>query len=805
MALTAEHWRRVSNTVRGVTAVLLATAPGAFESPKNFGRNLQNPFSVFTAEAGELQSPLEQLAIYNEALQRYSTLLAKKDLAGLEKYSPGDSNFSWKSAGTEPLKYRSKAEFLGLLRQALVRSEPKCIGYVQSRRATEYRILFQNFSLGNHPDASGYSYIVLGIVPFENSVSSVLRGVEEVAKKDLETAKSTVTPCGVKTPAVPKPEIPPELAKTKVVYLAGEGKQVQGAFYDRKNLYIANLDGTEEKQLTDDNNQKRDLKFFPNGKEVIYVESDKDAKNGGIIKLNIETGEKEYLTQTPRDFCPSPDVDGSLKFHKMEGGDRFGESFENVYSIDLKTKKVEQITNDKIGSSEACPTPSPDGELIAISTNVFASHGRYPGGIAIYQKNELKNFDPGRLPPLIDGATPLFWSPDSKWLYFRNWERKEGGPMTYSLHRVFVETGRVEDLPITNIIGASIAPKGEWVISIHLLGKGSASIMAHNLLRKEISRQLFTRDSYTFYDIAVQPKVFVPEKNTIVLFPGLGSVIKNGKYTGGVFDNLVEIFKYEMGYKDENILLASLGGSTFDSQGRYTPKDQDCTDTLRDQDTNGTAVAQLLRDNTRLHPNDQLTLITHSLGSIGTLRGLEQLLNDNSGFDFSRIKLIVTHGPNLGIDKPAWQYLFSPFRIFDLPPDCNLDLALFKLPFPTEINYPALVELKEMWERLPQTTKDRASLTARLTARGAKVYALGSFQDCVMDALACYMPDFLSEIKMLTNPGKFTSLTQELPGAVNIMRHLGHRGIFGHDTFLNTEEGQAIIATLVGRQLKAGN
>src|SRR3989344_1271683 len=425
--MNAELGRRFVNLGRAtIAAGMLWATPGAFEIPKNFGRNVQNPFSVTTAEAGELQSPLEQLALYNEALIRYSSLLSKKDLAGLEKYSPGDSNFSWKSAGSEPFKYRSKAEFLALLRQALARSEPKCVGYVQSRRATEYRILYENFSLGNHPDASGYSYIVLGIVPFEDGVSSVLRGVEEVAKKDLETVKSSVMPCKIETSAVPKPEIPPELAKTKVVYISGEGKQVQGDYHDRKNLYVANLDGTEERQLTDDNNQKMGLNFLPNGKEVVYAQFENGSDKGGIVKLNIETGDSEYLTQGGADFCPSSDIDASVKYHKIERGDRFGESFENAYSVDSKTKKVEQITTDTIGSAEECPTPSPDGELIAISTYVYASHGRYPSGIAVYPKNELKNFDPGRLPPLIKGGTPLFWSPDSKWLYFRNREDKVG-------------------------------------------------------------------------------------------------------------------------------------------------------------------------------------------------------------------------------------------------------------------------------------------------------------------------------------------------------------------------------------------
>src|SRR3990167_6912006 len=304
------------------------------------------------------------------------------------------------------------------------------------------------------------------------------------------------------------------------------------------------------------------LNFLPNGKEVVYAQFENGSDKGGIVKLNIETGDSEYLTQGGADFCPSSDIDASVKYHKIERGDRFGESFENAYSVDSKTKKVEQITTDTIGSAEECPTPSPDGELIAISTYVYASHGRYPSGIAVYPKNELKNFDPGRLPPLIKGGTPLFWSPDSKWLYFRNREDKVGGPMTFSLHRVFVETGRVEDLLITNTIGASIAPKGEWVISIHP-GKGFYSIMAHNLFKKEAPRQLFVRDNYLFYDIAVQPKVFVPKRKLVGFSPGLTTEIVGEEVsleTSGLTDELQTELILEDGFERTDFIRFSPRG-----------------------------------------------------------------------------------------------------------------------------------------------------------------------------------------------------------------------------------------------------
>ncbi len=799
--MNAELGRRFVNLGRAtIAAGMLWATPGAFESPKNFGRNLQNPFSVSTADAGELYSPLEQLAIYNEALQRYSTLLAKKDLAGLEKYSPGDSNFSWESAGAGPSDYRTKAEFLALLRQALARSEPKCVGYVQSRRATEYRILFENFSLGNRPDASGYSYIVLGIVPFEDGVSSVLRGVEEVAKKDLETVKSSVTPCKTETQAVPKPEIPPELAKTKFIYTIKKD--------DSRVLYQANLEKNENLALVDSATNPLSADWLDND-TLVYSSGQGtffDYPWSGIRMRNLKTGKDELLFdeekgKESRNSCPTTDSKGNVWFIRSERGFFFTE---DIYISGKEQRGVRPLTeiNKKTIS---CPKFSPDGKMLALYSGIRAvDAGR--GEIQVYS-TETFEADYSAERPLyrFRGIDVFDWSPDGNKLLIRRVTRQSDNSFSDRGYTIDLRSGK-EEIVGGDFISAIWSADQNWVLASVRTGQKGSAIQGYKLGIAEpitIFKSEGEIDSLKRYS---ERKVFVPERNTIILFPGLGSVIKNGKYTGGVFDDLVEIFKYEMGYnKDEDILLASLGGSTFDSQGRHIPKDQDCTDTLRDQDTNGTVVAQLLREYARLNPNKQITLITHSLGSIGTLRGLEQLLNNDPDFDFSRIKLIITHGPNLGIDKPAWQYLFAPLRVFDLPPDCNLDLGLFKTPFPSEINYPALVELKDMWERLPQTIKDRASHTARLTARGAKVYALGSFQDCVIDSLACYMPDFLSEIKMLTNPGKFTSLTQELPGAVNIMRHLGHRGVFGHDTMLKTEEGQAIVTTLVGRQLKTGN
>src|SRR3989344_88454 len=98
--MNAELGRRFANLGRATIAVgMLWATPGAFEIPKNFGRNLQNPFSVSTAEAGELYSPLEQLAPAGlTALEKYPPIFENKDLDIIAKNMRDQGergNFTW--------------------------------------------------------------------------------------------------------------------------------------------------------------------------------------------------------------------------------------------------------------------------------------------------------------------------------------------------------------------------------------------------------------------------------------------------------------------------------------------------------------------------------------------------------------------------------------------------------------------------------------------------------------------------------------------------------------------------------------
>lgn len=811
--MSAELQKRLLNLGRAVTlAGLLGGSSGAFESPKFFGQNSKR------AHAAELNSPLEQelLPIHKEGLSRYSSFLAKKDLAGLERYLFGDNNFTWRSAGSEPFKYRGKVEFLALLKQALARSEPRCVGYKLGRRATDYRILFENFSLGNNPDASGYSYIVLGIVPYQDGVSSLFGGVEEVAKKDLVKEKKEVQPCNTEIITQPepkletKPELKPEpkaevktellpaLAKTKVVYIAG--KDDKGSIFGaREDLYIANLDGMEERQLTDDDKHKRDVKFLPSGKEVVYAEAGRNERTGGIVKLNIETGEKKYLTHGTYDFCPSPSVDGEVLYHRGEvnstGG--FAVSFENTYSVDSSGKE-KQITNDTVGSSEACPVPSPDGKHIAISTRIFAGHGK-PSGIAIYPKEELKNFDPDKLPKLIEGGRPLFWSPDGRWLYINRYHAN-GRPYLY---RAEVSTGEVESLLATVSNGVSLSPDGQWfIVPVSNSRTGSSEIIAMQPGKVTSTRALFTVDNVV-QGIAIQPKVFVPEKNTIILFPGLGSTIKNGEYTGGLFDQAIEAL-LDRGYKRGDILLASLGGWTFTESGFYIPKDQGCDALLKDQDFNSEYVIQLLKDLQEKRPNSNFVLVTHSLGSIRVLRALERIKDENIDIDVQRLKVVIAHGPNIGINTYSFEWIAAQFDPKKLDEDCDITIGPFDLaiPQPTQINFPALVELKKMWDDRKERRSKLAILMGWLGAKGVDVITLGNANDKVVALGSSFLSEFDLEmaIMMGANPDDLPMYTQYVPGARNVMRFLGHE-YWGHEQYFRKPEGLAIFIVAVGQQI----
>ncbi|TSC88676.1 MAG: hypothetical protein G01um10145_843 [Microgenomates group bacterium Gr01-1014_5] len=789
MSLTAEHWRRVSNVVRGVTAgVLLAGHPGAFESPRNFGRNLQ------TASATELYLAREQ--VLNDlspaaarAAAKYQKIIEGRDIAEIARrigIQGIDARFHWKVQGVSSSPFKNESQMIELLKTSFSKTAPECVGYTLGM---ELRVVFKNLSALGFSELSGYSGVIFHFNP--RFIAFMPTRVEEIPKKDLPQTLAGLKPC---KNYFTESEYPTSFAKTKVVYIGAKGEQ--------GDIYVANLDGSEEKRLTNDDRSKQDVKFI-NNEEVVYADlgpkskSVKDSKRG-IVKLNIHTGKEEYLTSLGGDqgldLCPSSDVDNTVKFHRIEAGKNFVESFENVYSVDLRTKRVEQITSDKVSSAESCPTPSPDGKQIAIGTYISGRHG--PSGTVIYPRDQLKNFNPEKLPRLIHGG-PLFWSPDGRWLYTSGAE-DEAYPL---LFRTEVSSGKVESLLINTWRGVSITPDGNWIIT-SISDGGFATVIAQQPKEHIPTHRLFERD-FAIYELTVQPKVFVPKRKLVGFSPGLTTEIVGegvSLETSGLTDELQTELIQEDGFERTDFMRFSPRGIYWDEKtGRWLSRTSSCDDSLSSPEWRADRFVESIIALREADSDREIVVVTHSEGAIPWLTAMQKIRDKKLNINLQGIKFIFVDAPAQGVGESVIDIYNRVFR------DASSDACKIiwdSMPQPSLLNFDAGKNLINYGKNRVARKQEINEIVSWMKAQGIGVYALINYQDCVISLNICLMPEELVEILFLTNPSRLEDmLSQEIPGAINIGRFLGAIEGFGHDRFFKSEIGRAILRAVIGRQL----
>ncbi|TJY37769.1 TolB family protein [Pontimicrobium aquaticum] len=186
---------------------------------------------------------------------------------------------------------------------------------------------------------------------------------------------------------------------------------------------IANIDGSNIKQLSNSRNYSGVPSFSKDGKWVVFYEHE----NGRMGKRNIfkiktdGTGKKQLTSNSTHHYTPSFSPDGSkITFLSGRGGPNY-----EVFVMNSDGSNITNITNHP--SHESAPSWSPDGKQIAflsIRNGYLNLYTINPDGTKIKNitKNEEKNFNSfTETDQSVDELSYLYgtsWSPDGKSIVF---------------------------------------------------------------------------------------------------------------------------------------------------------------------------------------------------------------------------------------------------------------------------------------------------------------------------------------------------------------------------------------------------
>ncbi|HVU30542.1 MAG TPA: hypothetical protein VHE36_09095 [Sphingomicrobium sp.] len=175
----------------------------------------------------------------------------------------------------------------------------------------------------------------------------------------------------------------------------------------REQMFIADVDGRRERQLTRDSADIEDPAWSPDGKQVAYVRL--DGQRNSLHVRNVDgTGDRKLGGPTQSPIHPAWMPDGrSILYCTNDDLDPPRKNAAEIYQVDVATGKVSTIIS---GGVNTYPVPSPDGKRIAFRKMLGVNSELF---VANVDGSGLKNLTDH---PAFEGWPA--WSPDGKRIAF---------------------------------------------------------------------------------------------------------------------------------------------------------------------------------------------------------------------------------------------------------------------------------------------------------------------------------------------------------------------------------------------------
>jgi Tol biopolymer transport system component len=192
--------------------------------------------------------------------------------------------------------------------------------------------------------------------------------------------------------------------------------EARGTGSRRNQIFVANVDGTNVRQLTDAPGGAWDGAWSPDGTKIAAVLSPEGGSRdeSALVLIDVATGEATQLATgdigIPR-FSPDGRVIRFLSFAKREGNDS------DVLEVPVEGGDVTLVHEDVPWNA----TPSPDGRRIVYTEWVTVGN---VGGQEIW----VADPDGTHPRPLVPGDEPFSdnpsWSPDGTRIVFTKWRQR---------------------------------------------------------------------------------------------------------------------------------------------------------------------------------------------------------------------------------------------------------------------------------------------------------------------------------------------------------------------------------------------